>query len=84
MGGKNICAGVSFEPEVFEALEKMRNGFPQTRSRFINQCVREKLGLTSTAAPAAPTTEAPAPAPATTTEAPPEKKPIENAPDVVK
>ncbi|MFZ3384732.1 MAG: hypothetical protein WA144_12475 [Candidatus Methanoperedens sp.] len=45
MQKNHITRGVSFEPEVFMALEKLRGNRQRVRSRFINDALRLKLGL---------------------------------------
>lgn len=40
-----IIKGISFEPEVFAALESLRGNKAHFRSGYINSLVREKLKL---------------------------------------
>jgi hypothetical protein len=37
--------GIAWEPDVFMALESLRGNQQNFRSRFVNDCVREKLNL---------------------------------------
>jgi hypothetical protein len=43
MSRNRITKSIAFEPEIFEALEQQRTR--QYRSPFINEMLREKLGL---------------------------------------
>jgi metal-responsive CopG/Arc/MetJ family transcriptional regulator len=45
MATKTRTIGVCFQPDVYDALEKMRDGRTRVRSAFINQAIREKLGI---------------------------------------
>ena len=45
MATKKIMRGISFDPDVFQALENLRGTRQRERSRYINDLVREKLGL---------------------------------------
>lgn len=40
-----VVTSISFEKKVFEALEKARGNKNRTRSPFLNECLKEKLGL---------------------------------------
>lgn len=40
-----IVKGISFDPDIFEALEKLRGNSAQFRSVFINKLIRKELGM---------------------------------------
>ena len=40
-----VIKGISFKPDVFEALETLRGNSSHFRSEFIDTVLREKLGL---------------------------------------
>jgi metal-responsive CopG/Arc/MetJ family transcriptional regulator len=41
----NVKISISLEDEVFQHIEKMRGNKTQFRSQYINQALREKMGL---------------------------------------
>jgi hypothetical protein len=46
MSTNRIIKGIAFETEIFAALEKLRGNNAHFRSKFVNDAVREKIGLT--------------------------------------
>jgi len=51
---KRIVKTISIERSVFEALEKIRGNRQQFTSQYINEALKEKLGLTRTPADPSP------------------------------
>ena len=45
MASTRIIKGISFEPQVFAALETLRGNSAHFRSAYINTLIKEKLGL---------------------------------------
>jgi hypothetical protein len=45
MATTRVIKGISFEPQVFAALELLRGNNSQFRSQYINRLIKEKLGL---------------------------------------
>lgn len=42
---KQVTCGVSFEPEIFQALEEIRGNRQHVRSKYINDVLRKEFGL---------------------------------------
>lgn len=40
-----VIKGIAFETEIFAELEKLRGNSAHFRSKYVNDAVREKLGL---------------------------------------
>jgi hypothetical protein len=45
MTSNRIIKGISFEPQVFAALETLRGTNSQFRSQYINKLLKKELGL---------------------------------------